>query len=165
MIITLETAARVIPASQLKAFPGWFALFAAGVYLAPLPSIVTISNIGEVVDESVSTSVSLTFFGEIALVIFLLIMQLALAMFMARKSRRIPSLLISAGTYISAMTPLYLIWTGMVVSLQTGQSFGEVIEKVTTAQIVSGWIGATVIVGVWMLYATRSRRVANTFVH
>jgi hypothetical protein len=40
-----------------------------------------------------------------------------------------------------------------------------VIEKVTTAQIVSGWIGATVIVGVWMLYATRSRRVANTFVH
>ena len=52
----------------------------------------------------------------------------------------------------------------MVVSSQTGQSFGDVIEKVTTAQIVGGWMGATVIVGVWMLYATRSHRLANTFV-
>jgi hypothetical protein len=45
------------------------------------------------------------------------------------------------------MTPLDLIWTGAVVSLPTGQSFGEVITKVTSAQVIGGWIGATVIVG------------------
>jgi hypothetical protein len=63
------------------------------------------------------------------------------------------------------MIPLDLISTGVVVSSQTGQSFGDVIEKVTTAQIIGGWIGATLIVGVWVLYVTRSRPVANTFVH
>jgi hypothetical protein len=164
MIIELETAARVIPLGRLKGFGGWFALFVAGVYLAPLPSIATIYKIGDAVDESVSTIITFVFGGEIALVIFLLITQLALAIFMGRKSRRFPSLFIWAGIYVFAMSPLDLIWTGVVVSSQTGQSFGNVIEKVTTAQIVGGWMGATVIVGVWMLYAIRSRRLANTFV-
>jgi hypothetical protein len=31
----------------------------------------------------------------------------------------------------------------MVVSSQTGQSFADVIVKVTAAQTVGGWIGAT----------------------
>jgi hypothetical protein len=62
------------------------------------------------------------------------------------------------------MIPLDVISTGVVVSSQTGQSFGDVIQKVTTARIIGGWIGATVIAGVWMLYVTRSRHVANTFV-
>jgi hypothetical protein len=87
-----------------------------------------------------------------------------LAIFMAKKSRGFPYLFIWTGIYIFAMTPLDLIWTGAVVSLPTGRSFGEVIAKVTSAEVIGGWIGATVIVGVWMLYVTRSRRVANTFV-
>jgi hypothetical protein len=164
MVIELQTAARVIPPGELKGFGGWFALFATGVYLAPLPSIVTIYKIGEVVDEGVGTRFPAMFFVEIALVVFLLITQLVLAIPMARKSRRFPSLLTWAVIYIFAMTPLDLISTGVVVSSQTAQSFGDVIEKVTTARIASGGIGVTVIVGVWMLYMTRSRRVANTFV-
>jgi hypothetical protein len=165
MIINLPTAARVIPTRQLKGFGGcWLVLFAVGVYLAPLPSIVNIFKIGEGIDESVSTRFPLVFDGAFALVVSLLIIQLTMAVFMAEKSRGFPSLFIWTGIYIFAMTPLDLIWTGAVVSLPTGQSFGEVITKVTSADVIGGWIGATVIVGVWMLYVTRSRRVANTFV-
>jgi hypothetical protein len=164
MNIELEAAARVIRPVQFKGFGGWFPLFAAAVYLAPLPSIVTIFKIGDAVDQSVSIRFPLAFDGEIALVIFLLITQLSLAFFLAGKSRRFPSLFIWGGIYIFAMIPLDVISTGVVVSSQTGQSFGDVIQKVTTARIIGGWIGATVIAGVWMLYVTRSRHVANTFV-
>jgi hypothetical protein len=164
MIIYLPSAARVIPPGQLKGFGGWLALFAAGVYLAPLLSIVNILKIGEGIDESVSTRFPLVFDGAIALVASLLIIQLTMAILMGEKSRGFPYVFIWTGIYILAMTPLDLIWTGAVVSSPTGQSFGEVITKVTSAEVIGGWIGATVIVGVWMLYVTRSRRVANTFV-
>ena len=104
MIIQLKTAARVVPSDRLKGFGGRFALFVVGVYLAPLPSIATIYKIGGVVDESVSTRVLLAFGGEIAFAIFLLITQLALAIFMGRKSRRFPSLFIWTGIYVFAMS-------------------------------------------------------------
>jgi hypothetical protein len=144
-------------------FSGWLLLLAFGVYLSPLRSIVNLLNVDQGVDETTRSQLYLAFDGEMALQVVLLIMQVTTAIFMFRRSRRFMSMFVLTGIYIFILTPLDLFWVSEVASSQTGQSFGSLLEKVATPEAIGNWIGVSILVAVWMLYVTRSRRVANTF--
>jgi hypothetical protein len=144
-------------------FGGWLLLLAVGVYLSPLRTVVNLSKVEEGVDESVLQRFSLMFHGEICLNLILLLLQITTAVFMARKSRRFIDLFIWTGIYIVLVTPLDLLWVSAVISSQTDRSFGNAMELVSTPETLGSWIGVSIPVAVWMLYVTRSRRVANTF--
>ena len=148
----------------LTGFQGWLLLLAIGVYLSPLRTLVNMSKVQEGVSPDVLEKFRLLFNGEIALNLVLFILQTVTAVFMARKSRKFAMMFICTGIFIVLMTPLDIVWSGSIISNQTNRSFQDSVQVVSTPEAIGGWIGACLAVAVWMLYVTRSRRVANTFV-
>lgn len=145
-------------------FGGWLLLLAIGVYISPLRTIVNLSKIEEGVDESMIQRFPLMFVGEIGLNLALLLLQITTAVFMARKSNRFVSFFIWTGIYIVLLTPLDILWVSAIISSQTDRSFGSAMQLTTTPEAIGSWTGVSITVAVWMLYVTRSRRVANTFI-
>jgi hypothetical protein len=154
----------VTPASGLSGFGGWLLLLAIGVYLSPLRTIVNLSQIEQGVDHSVIQKFRLMFNGEIGLTLVVILVQICTAVFMARKSRRFVSVLIWNGIFLFLLPLADMIWVASILNLQAGQPFQTTMQRVATPDLIGQWISTGVTVGIWMLYVTRSCRVANTFV-
>jgi hypothetical protein len=95
---------------KYRGFGGWLLLLAIGVWMAPLRTLVNLLNVEEGVDDATISKFSYAFEGEKSLYVCLMAMQIALIIFMARKSQRFVNMFIWTGLCTVAITPLDLFW-------------------------------------------------------
>ena len=86
---------------------------------------------------------------------------------MARYHKTLPHQEVSASApraslVVILMTPITVLWAGVLSSSITGRPFGQVV--ILNADSVSKTVGIGLGTAIWMIYVLRSKRVKNTFV-
>jgi hypothetical protein len=146
-------------------FGGWLVLLAIGVFVSPILTIYSASQLENGVDDATLQRFRLTFNGEIGIFLLVALLQICTAFFMARRARRFVPFYIVTGIATILLTPADTIWAASMLSLQSGRPFQPILQAVAPSPADIGrWISTGVGVGIWMLYVIRSRRVGNTFV-
>ncbi len=145
-------------------FGGWLTLLALGVFVSPVITIVLMTHLEDGTDNSLIQRFRLMFNGEIGIFAVVLLLQITTAVFMARRARLFILLYIVTGIAVILLKPIDIIWACAILYAQLGRSFQSTLQTVVGPEDVGRWISTTIIVGIWMLYVIRSRRVANTFV-
>jgi hypothetical protein len=149
---------------ELRGIGGWLALFAIGVTLAPLRALV---ELGEYVRDArfiTWETNPLLYWGEFIIMATPLPVTVWVAMLMFKKSRKFRLAIVYMWMLFVLLGPLDVLWVSVVISLQTGMSFQEVLEKIIPPDFGLNTIRMAAAAALWILYVTQSRRVANTFV-
>lgn len=148
---------------QLKGFGGWLLWLAIMIWIAPVRSLINLAGATEGVSPYILARFHLAFDGEMLLYTILIIMQIVTIVLMMKRSWRFVPMFIWMGGYAVLLPLLDVAWGSTIFSVLSGQPVSVFIDAMA-AQAVGGFVSTMIGVVVWMLYLTRSRRVANTFV-
>jgi len=136
---------------------------AIAMWIAPFRTLTTLLKVTEGVDANVASRFHLAFDGEMALIAVLIIMQIITLVFMMQRSWRFVPMFIGMGVYAILLPLLDIAWSSTVLAALSGISIRILLDGMAP-QTTATFIANTIVMSIWMLYVTRSRRVANTFV-
>lgn len=142
-------------------FGGWLLLLAIGQTLAPLKTLASLVVTIQAFDEvGTMPGGNFAMFGEVALMIAFLVLQLVVAALMYRRSSLFPRFFL---VQLFALAIFFVVDALLVASL--GVASSEVaFNQVYTPYIVGGYVGSFLGTALWTLYVFKSRRVRNTLV-
>ncbi len=158
---SVKDRSGVTPVTDPSGFGGWLVMLAIGVFISPVVTGVKLLQSG---DLQANGDLHHMEYGEAALYLVLLILEIATAIAMLRRSRQFPSLFVVTSIATILFLPLVLIWYSIVGSSLSSRSFLSFLGAMMKGRNYPQWISTTITVGIWMLYVLRSRRVANTFI-
>ncbi|MBZ9740403.1 MULTISPECIES: DUF2569 family protein [unclassified Mesorhizobium] len=141
----------------LVGFGGWLMLLAIGQTLSPLRTVADLANSIEGYQQLMPLpNGPLAVYGEVALNLAFLAIQLSVLVFMLRRSRHFPRLFLLQWLAIPAVFILdtILISSALDVPLSQVLAGGDGL----VAPIIS-----VVVTGLWVAYVFKSIRVRNTF--
>jgi hypothetical protein len=141
---------------ELAGFGGWLLLLAIGETLAPLR---TLAEMGSELDSfrqlMAMPNGTFVVYGEVALSLAFVALQLVVLVAMFRRSPRFRQLFVCQWLAL----PISFVLDTLLVSSGLGVSIGEVI----TPQSLGALVGSLVVSGLWVAYLYKSVRVRNTF--
>ncbi len=138
---------------ELSGFGGWLILPMIGQTLAPFYSIGTLVNNAKMYDQFLAVPNGLTaFYGENALTVGLLALQLVTVVAMYTKHSLFPKLFL----YQWLGTMAFAVADTVLVSAALNVSAAELVNPKGVAPFIA--------TGIWVIYMLKSVRVKNTFV-
>ncbi|ESY91989.1 DUF2569 family protein [Mesorhizobium australicum] len=140
----------------LVGFGGWLMLLAIGQTLSPLRTLAHFANSADGYQKIMTLpNGSLAVYGEVALNLAFLALQLVVLVSMLRRSRRFPQLFLCQWFAIPAVFILDTIWTSSIL--------GVPVNEVLAGDALATPIASFVVTGIWAAYVYKSVRVRNTF--
>ncbi|TPN48795.1 MULTISPECIES: DUF2569 family protein [unclassified Mesorhizobium] len=140
----------------LVGFGGWLMLLAIGQALSPLRTLADFANSADGYQQLMALSNGpLAVYGEVALNLAFLALQLVVLVSMLRKSRRFPQLFLLQWLAIPVVFVLDTIWISSIL--------GVPVNQVLAGDALAASIASFVAAGIWVAYVYRSVRVRNTF--
>lgn len=151
------SARKKSPASEPVGFGGWLILPMIGQTLAPLQTLVTIANNMKLYDQIMAVpGGAVAFYGENALTLAFLILQIIAIIAMYSKNRLFPKLFLYQW--------LAILVYGVLDALLVSAALGVPVNGLYGAKEISSIVGPFLGTGLWVLYMYKSVRVRNTFV-
>ncbi|RWC55164.1 DUF2569 family protein [Mesorhizobium sp.] len=140
----------------LVGFGGWLMLLAIGQTLSPLRTLADFANTADGYQQLMTlTNGPLAVYGEVALNLAFLALQLVVLVSMLRRSHRFPQLFLLQWLAIPVVFVLDTIWVASVL--------GVPVSKVVAGDALVAPIASFVGTGIWAAYVYKSVRVRNTF--
>ncbi|WP_214472490.1 DUF2569 family protein [Mesorhizobium sp. dw_380] len=140
----------------LVGFGGWLMLLAIGQALSPLRTLAEFGNSVEGYQQLIAVpNGTVAVYGEIALNLIFLALQLVVLVSMLRRSHRFPQLFLFQWFAIPAV---FILDTLLVVSI-----LGVPVNQVLAGDALVSPIASFVGTGIWAAYVYKSVRVRNTF--
>ncbi|MBZ9707936.1 DUF2569 family protein [Mesorhizobium sp. ESP7-2] len=141
---------------SLVGFGGWLMLLAIGQALSPLRTLANFANSADGYRQlMILPNGSLAVYGEVALNLAFLALQLVVLVSMLRRSRRFPQLFLLQWLAIPAVFILDTIWISSILGVPVNQ----VLAGDALVAPLASFAGA----GIWAAYVYKSVRVRNTF--
>jgi Protein of unknown function (DUF2569) len=140
----------------LVGFGGWLMLLAIGQALSPLRMLAELGNAAEGYKQLMTLpNGALAVYGEVALNLAFLALQLVVLVSMLRRSIRFKQLFVCQWIAIPVAFLLDAVWTSALLGIP--------IRQVLTGDALVAPIVAFVLTGIWVAYVYKSARVRNTF--
>lgn len=142
--------------TELEGFGGWLMLLAIGMSLSPLRTLVDLA--GSVKSYQQLATVpngALAVYGEAALYLAFLALQLVVLVSMLRRSRRFPRLFLCLWLAIPVLFVLDTVWISTML--------GVPVNRLLAGDALVPPLASFVLTGLWAAYVHRSVRVKNTF--
>ncbi|QND64935.1 DUF2569 family protein [Mesorhizobium loti] len=140
----------------LVGFGGWLMLLAIGQTLSPLRTLADFANSADGYQQLMTLSNGpLAVYGELALNLAFLALQLVVLVSMLRRSHRFPQLFLLQWLAIPVVFVLDTIWVASVL--------GVPVSLVLAGDALVAPIASFVLTGLWVAYVYNSVRVRNTF--
>ncbi|MBZ9794135.1 DUF2569 family protein [Mesorhizobium sp. ES1-4] len=140
----------------LVGFGGWLMLLAIGQTLSPLRTLADVANSADGYQQLMTLpNGSLAVYGEIALNIAFLALQLVVLISMLRRSRRFPQLFLLQWLALPVVFVLDTIWISSILGAPVSQMLAG--DALVTP--IASFVGT----GIWAAYVYKSVRVRNTF--
>lgn len=140
----------------LAGFGGWLMLLAIGQALSPMRTLADFANSADGYQQLMTLSNGpLAVYGEVALNLAFLALQLIVLVSMLRRSHRFPQLFLLQWLAIPVVFVLDTIWIASIL----GASVSQVLAGDALAAPIASFVGT----GIWVAYVYRSVRVRNTF--
>lgn len=140
----------------LVGFGGWLMLLAIGQTLSPLRTLADFANSADGYQQLMTFSNGpLAVYGEVALNLAFLALQLVVIVSMLRRSHRFPQLFLLQWLAIPVVFALDTIWIASILGVPVSQ----VLAGDALAAPIASFVGT----GIWVAYVCRSVRVRNTF--
>ena len=147
---------RSRPPTDLEGFGGWLMLLAIGQSLSPLRTLVDMARSVKDYQRLITLpNGALAVYGEVALNLAFLVLQLVVLVSMVRRSHRFPKLFICQWFAIPLLFILDTVW----ISRTLGIPINQLLDGDT---LISALI-SIITTGLWAAYVYRSIRVRNTF--
>ncbi|MER9948727.1 DUF2569 family protein [Mesorhizobium sp. M0047] len=142
--------------AALVGIGGWLMLLAIGQALSPLRTLADFANSADGYQQLMTLSNGpLAVYGEVALNLAFLALQLVVLVSMLRRSHRFPQLFLLQWLAIPVVFILDTIWIASVL--------GDPVNKVLAGDALLAAIASFVGTGIWTAYVYKSVRVRNTF--
>jgi len=142
--------------AALVGIGGWLMLLAIGQALSPLRTLADMANSVEGYQQlMVLPNGPLAVYGEVALNLAFLVLQLVVLVSMLRRSRRFPQLFLFQWFAIPVVFILDTIWIASIL--------GVSVNQVLAGDALVAPIASFVVTGIWAAYVYKSIRVRNTF--
>ena len=142
--------------AALVGIGGWLMLLAIGQALSPLRTLADLANSVEGYRLLMALpNGPLTVYGEVALNLAFLALQLAVVVSMLRRSHRFPQLFLFQWFAIPVVFVLDTIWISSIL--------GVSVNQVLAGNALVAPIASFVLTGIWVAYVHKSVRVRNTF--
>lgn len=140
----------------LVGFGGWLMLLAIGQALSPLRTLAALANSADGYQQLMPLSNGpLAVYGEVALTLAFLVLQLVVLVAMLRRSHRFPRLFLCQWFAIPVVFILDTVWTSTIL--------GVPVNQVLAGDALVAPIASFVATGIWVAYVYKSARVRNTF--
>ncbi|TIU47290.1 MAG: DUF2569 family protein [Mesorhizobium sp.] len=140
----------------LVGFGGWLMLLTIGQTLSPLRTLADFASSADGYQQlMILPNGSLAVYGEVALNLAFLALQLVVLVAMLRRSRRFPQLFLLQWLAIPVVFILDTIWIASILGVPVNQ----VLAGDALAAPVASFAGT----GLWVAYLYKSMRVRNTF--
>lgn len=142
--------------TDLVGFGGWLLLLAIGQTLSPLRTLAEFGNSIEGYQQLMALpNGPLATYGEIALLLAFLVLQLVVLIAMFRRSPRFKKLFLLQWFAIPVVFLVDVIWISTLIKVPVSQVLaGDALVKPTVSFVVTG---------IWVAYVYNSVRVRNTF--
>jgi hypothetical protein len=151
-----RSAAKPSSTREPVGFGGWLMLLAIGQVLAPLRTLAEMgSNLDGFRQLMVMPNGPFVAYGEVALSLGFVALQLVVLVAMLRRSPRFRPLFLCQWLAL----PIIFVLDTLLVSGVLGISIGEVI----TPRSLASFLGSFFVTGLWVAYLYKSVRVRNTF--
>lgn len=142
--------------ADLVGFGGWLMLLAIGQALSSLRSLITLVASAEDYQKLMTLpNGALATYGEVALLVAFLALQVAVLVAMLRRSYRFKQLFLCQWIAIPVLFLLDTVWISAVL--------GVPVSQVLTGNALATPIVSFVLTGIWLAYVYKSVRVRNTF--
>lgn len=140
----------------LVGFGGWLMLLAIGQTLSPLRTLADFANSADGYQQLMTLSNGpLAVYGEVALNLAFLALQLVVFVSMLRRSRRFPQLFLLQWLAIPVVFVLDTIWIASILGIPVNR----VLADDALVAPMASFVGT----GIWVAYVYKSIRVRNTF--
>ncbi len=140
----------------LVGFGGWLMLLAIGQALSPLRTLADFANSADSYQQLMTLSIGpLAVYGEVALNLAFLALQLVVLVSMFRRGHRFPRLFLRQWFAIPVVFILDTVWISSIL--------GVPLNQVLAGDALVAPIASFVVTGVWAAYVYKSVRVRNTF--
>ncbi|MGX5828717.1 DUF2569 family protein [Mesorhizobium sp. 43Arga] len=147
---------RPRPPKDLEGFGGWLMLLAIGQSLSPLRTLLELARSVKDYQRLITLpNGPLAVYGETALNLAFLVLQLVVLISMLRRSQHFPKLFICQWFAIPILFILDTVWISRTLSIPMSQLLDG--DTLISAVI------AVATTGLWAAYVYRSVRVRNTF--
>ncbi|MDX8434248.1 DUF2569 family protein [Mesorhizobium abyssinicae] len=142
--------------AALIGFGGWLLLLAIGQALSPLRTLAGLGSSSEGYQNLMALpNGPLTVYGEIALLLAFLVLQVVVLVAMLRRSPRFKLLFLYRWIAIPVVFILDAVWVSTVLDAPMSQ--------VLAGDAVAAPILSFILTGIWVAYVYKSVRVRNTF--
>ncbi|UVK36819.1 DUF2569 domain-containing protein [Mesorhizobium sp. AR10] len=142
--------------ADLVGFGGWLMLLAIGQALSPLRTLATLGTSSEGYQQLMTLpNGTLAVYGEVALLLVFLVLQVVVFVAMLRRSYRFKQLFVVQWFAIPVVFLLDTFWISAVL--------GVPVNQVLAGDALMAPIVSFVLTGIWVAYVYRSARVRNTF--
>ncbi|MFD1983281.1 DUF2569 family protein [Mesorhizobium newzealandense] len=142
--------------ADLVGFGGWLMLLAIGQTLSPLRTLATLGSSRDGYNQLMLVpNGPMVVYGEVALLLAFLVLQLVVLVAMLRRSLRFKQLFLIQWLAIPVVFILDAIWISTGLGVPVGQ--------VVTGHALAAPIVSFVLTGLWVAYVYKSVRVRNTF--
>lgn len=156
VFFAVRSASKPTQGQGLVGFGGWLMLLAIGQALSPLR---TLADLGNSVDgyQKLMTlpNGAMAVYGELALNLAFLVLQVVVLVSMLRRSHRFPQLFFWQWFAIPVVFLLDTVWISTVL--------GVPVNQVLAGDALVIPLASFVFTGIWAAYVYRSLRVRNTF--
>jgi hypothetical protein len=156
VFFAVRSASKPTQGQGLVGFGGWLMLLAIGQALSPLR---TLADLGNSVDgyQKLMTlqNGAMAVYGELALNLAFLVLQLVVIVSMLRRSHQFPRLFFCQWFAIPVVFLLDTVWIST--------SLGIPVKQVLAGDALVTPLVSFVFTGIWAAYVYRSARVRNTF--
>ena len=147
---------RPRPPTYLEGFGGWLMLLAISQSLSPLRTLVELSRSVKDYQQLITLpNGPLAVYGEVALTLAFLVLQLVVLVSMLRRSRHFPKLFICQWLSIPLLFILHTVWISRILGIP--------IDRLLDVDTLISALIAVTTTGLWAAYVYRSVRVRNTF--
>jgi hypothetical protein len=142
--------------TDLVGFGGWLLLLAIGQTLSPLRTLAEFGSSIEGYQQLMTVpNGTLATYGEIALLLAFLVLELVVVIAMLRRSPRFKKLFLLQWIAIPVVFVVDIIWISALIKVPVSQILaGDTLVKPLVSFVVTG---------IWVAYVYNSVRVRNTF--
>ncbi|ESZ51774.1 DUF2569 family protein [Mesorhizobium sp. RSR565B] len=141
---------------DLVGFGGWLILLAISLSLSPLRTLIDMASLVKTYQQLVTVpNGALAIYGEAALNLAFLVLQLVVLVSMLRRSHRFPQLFICLWFAIPLLFILDAVWISIVL--------GVPVNRLLAGGALVTPLASFIVTGIWAAYVYRSVRVRNTF--
>lgn len=142
--------------AALVGFGGWLLLLAIGQVLSPLRTLADLAKSAESYQQLMTVpNGALAVYGEVALNLAFLALQLVVVISMFRRSQRFKQLFV----YQWFAIPVLFVLDTLLISVVLGVP----VNQLLAADVLVASLVSFLLTGIWVAYVHKSVRVRNTF--